>query len=259
MTGFEEQADSLLRDAEERERAARRRAVVYSFILILLFVFLLSYIGWQVWQSQQQIEIAQAELQAVRSAISDPTPGEFIVFNPPNEMTVQKEERITAVMVAERIVEHLGPVVRERPMPGPIMPLPGGIEPPGTRPPAVVGAGNNQDVAVRASLSATNFAIQALSPDFAFPNTGSIEWNWIVKPITPGSQQLFLSVTVTAPGRERSVYNTVIRRNIQVNVDQQYNVWLFLRENWQWLALAVVAFVAGWFLARRSRGNAPAA
>lgn len=60
-----EQLQSLLQRVDERERNARRRAIVYSLIPIALAVILLGFTGNQIQQAVRQVQEANQELATV--------------------------------------------------------------------------------------------------------------------------------------------------------------------------------------------------
>jgi len=64
MAFSEEQLQSLVKSAEERESIARRRAALYSLIPIVLASLLLWFTGWQIKQANQELTTAKNELQS---------------------------------------------------------------------------------------------------------------------------------------------------------------------------------------------------
>jgi len=64
----EEQLQSLVKKAEERERVARRRSFIYSLIPIILAGLFITFTGWQIQKKKQELDsvqklLAQAEQQ----------------------------------------------------------------------------------------------------------------------------------------------------------------------------------------------------
>ncbi len=63
MAISEKQLQSLVNHAEERERTARRRAIVYSLIPILLAGLLLVFTAWQLGQMNRRLSVVNTALQ----------------------------------------------------------------------------------------------------------------------------------------------------------------------------------------------------
>jgi len=64
MAFSEEQLQSLVKSAEERESIARRRAALYSLIPIVLASLLLWFTGWQIKEANQELTTVENELQS---------------------------------------------------------------------------------------------------------------------------------------------------------------------------------------------------
>lgn len=69
MIEMDEQLQSLMEQAERRERLARRNAILYTLLPILFAIALLSMTAWQVQNASQQVAQKNAELETASNAL----------------------------------------------------------------------------------------------------------------------------------------------------------------------------------------------
>jgi tetratricopeptide (TPR) repeat protein len=67
MHTVEEKLESLLHHAEERERRARKRAIIYSLIPIALVLLLILFTSWRIKQTQRNVAVLNEEAERYRA------------------------------------------------------------------------------------------------------------------------------------------------------------------------------------------------
>jgi tetratricopeptide (TPR) repeat protein len=67
MHTVEENLESLLHRAEERERRARKRAIIYSLIPIALALLLILFTSWRIKQAQRNVAVLNKEAERYRA------------------------------------------------------------------------------------------------------------------------------------------------------------------------------------------------
>jgi tetratricopeptide (TPR) repeat protein len=67
MQRVEEKLESLLHHAEERERRARKRAIIYSLIPIALALLLILFTSWRIKQTQRNVAVLNEEAERYRA------------------------------------------------------------------------------------------------------------------------------------------------------------------------------------------------
>ena len=131
----------------------------------------------------------------------------------------------------------------------------------------VTAKGNKQGAHVKVSsqmearLTGANFQISAISPEEqAVGTVDTVQWEWEVKPLATGRQQLHLTLTAVF-----KVDGTTTRRairtfdqKIDVEVQLQQTLTEFIAKNWQWLWAAILVPIAGllwkrWRIAKRNQ------
>lgn len=68
---IEAKLKSLVRDAEERERKARKRAAIYSVVPIVLAGLLIWFTGWRIKQTQEKVSALNEEAERYRRDTAD--------------------------------------------------------------------------------------------------------------------------------------------------------------------------------------------
>lgn len=71
MHTVEENLESLLHQAEERERRSRKRALIYSLIPIALALLLILFTGWQIKRAQQNVAALNEEGERYRKETAE--------------------------------------------------------------------------------------------------------------------------------------------------------------------------------------------
>src|SRR2546425_7781490 len=66
MQFTDEKLQSLLEEADERERRARKRAMIYSFLPIVLAGLLLIFTGWRIQTAEHQVAILNEQAERYR-------------------------------------------------------------------------------------------------------------------------------------------------------------------------------------------------
>ena len=105
-----------------------------------------------------------------------------------------------------------------------------------------------------AHLAGLSFAIEPIVPEEqAVSESRSTVWKWELKPTESGTHRLHLAmlvlVNLNGRGTPRSVgtYDTII----EIHVSAFDRTKQFVEGNWQWLWVAIVAPITGWFLKKR--------
>ena len=133
---------------------------------------------------------------------------------------------------------------------------------------AVTAAGAKEGASIRVSnrmearLTGPGFQITAVSPEEqAITSRGSTQWNWDVKAITAGKQQLHLTLTAlfTVEGKDTRRAIQTFDRTIDVQVKWGQRIAGFVVENWKWLWTVIVVPLAPviWRARKRWTGDAP--
>jgi hypothetical protein len=85
---------------------------------------------------------------------------------------------------------------------------------------------------------------------------GYTNWVWIVTPLEPGPQILYLSVGTRFKlpnSNEETRFTPIYEKKISVQVDRMYETKHFLSGNWQWLTATLIIPLIGFIWHRRKR------
>jgi uncharacterized lipoprotein YbaY len=175
--------------------------------------------------------------QAVEAALTKLAQGK-ILYNPPTQMTQGKEERVE-VRVTQNITGDLNSGLQSS------------------------GAAKVEPVLVspfmHAKLLGDDFSITPLSTDEqVVGETGFTEWVWKVVPEEAGDdKELHLIVTAQVWAKDIKGTKDLLVKDVKitVKVDPIYSGRKFIKNNWQWLATAIIIPLAvyAWTLRKRDQ------
>jgi len=160
-----------------------------------------------------------------------------IAFNTPESMNIEKTELIRLILDMKKSTETLK----------------GMIEATGPK----VGASLRVSGRMRARLTGQNFQIMAITPELqALSGAEITEWKWDIKPEKIGNQRLHLTMSARIDVEGESIERTIqtFDRVIEVNVTAGQTIKTFVKNNWQWLWVVVLAPL-GTFFWRKRRGK----
>jgi hypothetical protein len=166
----------------------------------------------------------------------------LITFDPPDQMAVGEQRRITA-----RIIREVTEQAQEQLEHG--LGRAGGI--PQTQ---EIKVSSEMEVVLRGA-NATTFEIQQASEARqAVGQSDFTQWDWFVTPKKSGQQILLLQVTaiIEIPGLAMKTKSLpVLEKTIHINVNPFYEARVFAREYWQWLITTITIPLLGWMYTRR--------
>lgn len=157
-----------------------------------------------------------------------------IAFNAPASMNLTESTQIHLLLSLEQSIEDLHKALTQ--------------------------AGDKQGAQIRvaermeAHLTGQNFRITAITPEEqAITSKGVTEWEWEVKPTTPGRHNLHLTLTalfaVDGNSTRRSI--RTFDKTIEVEITWSQQISEFVINNWQWLWAAILLPLIGWLWKRR--------
>ena len=160
-----------------------------------------------------------------------------IAFNTPKSMNIEKTELIRLILDMKKSTETLK----------------GMIEATGPK----VGASIRVSGRMKARLTGQNFQILAITPELqAISGAEITEWKWDITPEKIGKHRLHLTLSARIDVEGESIERTIqtFDRVIEVHVTAGQTIQTFVKNNWQWLWMVVLAPL-GTFFWRKRRGK----
>ncbi len=187
----------------------------------------------------------ETEAELIKRKLDELSSGN-ILFNPPEQMTLDKKERIEIRLATDRVSEK---------------DLAEGLVGEGEPRIETIKIGTFMKVQLCCGPPEEGhaFDIVALnSSEQIVTDTRATQWSFDVTPRKRGLQRLTLTVTVRLnlpDGKEEKVDHPLIERPIRVNVTTTALLKSWLTEHWQWLAstLLIPLVVVLWRFARKSQ------
>lgn len=172
---------------------------------------------------------------AIDEALDELDVGE-ILYNPPLEMEVGKQERVE-VRITRDITVNLSENLMGR----------------GTPQIEKIRTGTYMKV----RLSGSNFKIDSLSDEEQLVAGHEFtQWNWDVTPVEGGEQLLSIIVTVVIKLPDSSWKSKelgVFSKTIKVKVSSRRALSQFIRNNWQWMMATLIIPTAAWLIRSRKK------
>jgi len=209
--------------------------------LLFFFYFFLIIIGVILFSgcTSDTAPAPQDELaEIIDEEIKKLAPGQ-ILFNPPQNMTVGRNERVE-VRIDKTFDENLSEGLRGR------------------------GETQIEDINVgkvmKVQLIGNNFDIEPLSEDEQLVSgIGFTQWEYDIMPKKAGDQIIILKVStiiILPEGKEKTISIPVFERKINVEVNPIYSIQNFIEINWKWIvSLIVTSGLISWILKKRKLKN----
>jgi hypothetical protein len=163
-----------------------------------------------------------------------------IAFNAPRSMRLGETIQIALLLSLRESIDQLIENLKNRP--------------------TTVGEKQGADIRVSnrmaARLTGEGFTITAIMPELqVVGSSGTTEWKWEIKAITPGRHTLHMTLTVIVyvEAAQTPLAIHAFDRQIEVVVSWYYPVGTFVGNNWQWLWTALLVPIGGWLWARYFR------
>lgn len=151
-----------------------------------------------------------------------------ILFNPPNEMKVGQSDRIE-VRISQNLKIDIHNNLKGKGLPEIFI--------------------NKVSPFMKVRLSGNDFDIITLHEEGQIVSKDDYtEWAWDVMPLKAGIKALHLliSVRIQMSLREEKKDFPIIDKDVKVNVNPIYTTKRFIKNNWKWIATALILPILGW-------------
>ena len=159
-----------------------------------------------------------------------------IAFNAPGDMNIEDSHQIQLILSLTEETEKLKKAITEK----------------GEK----IGYDIQVNNRMEARLSGYMFQITAITPETqAVSKEHRTEWKWEIHPKKQGHHRLHLTLTALIEINGHSTPRAIrtFSKVIEVNVTVTQQIWIFVKNNWQWLWVAILVPIAGWLWKRRTR------
>ncbi|OPY84596.1 MAG: hypothetical protein A4E65_00254 [Syntrophorhabdus sp. PtaU1.Bin153] len=181
-------------------------------------------------------DLNRREMQYVADAIIQRMGSGNLAFNAPKIMHIDEKRTVELLLSAVASIDELKSQLRAE----------------GEK----MGASIKISDQMEARLSGQNFSILAITPETqAVSGKENTEWKWEVSAKEAGKQTLHLTLSafIGINGKPTPRVFRSFDVNIEVQVSPVERITRFVRDNWQWLWVTVLAPLCGWLWKSRKK------